>query len=37
MFQYGGEIENFDFDKGNDANVGLFGMSFFFDIKLLVS
>jgi len=28
MVRYGGEIENCDFDKEKDANVGLFGMSF---------
>jgi len=28
MVRYGGEIENCDFDKEGDANVGLFGMSF---------
>jgi len=26
MVRYGGEIENGDFNKGKDANVGLFGM-----------
>ena len=29
MVRYGSEIENGDFDKENDANVGLFGMVFF--------
>jgi len=33
MVRYGGEIENCDFDKEKDANVGLFGMSFFVMIK----
>ena len=26
MVRYGGGIETFDFDKGNDANVEVFGM-----------
>ena len=29
MVHYGGEIKNCDFDKEKDANVGLFGISFF--------
>jgi len=29
LVRYGGEIENCDFDKEKDANVGLFGMAFF--------
>ena len=37
MVRYGGEIENCDFDKGKESNVGVFGMSFCYDIKLLES
>ena len=32
MVRYGGEIENCDFDKEKDANVGLFGMAVFVTI-----
>ena len=35
MARYGGEIENWDFDKEKDANVGLFGMSFLLRYKAI--
>jgi len=35
MVRYGGEIENCDFDKEKDANVGLFGMSFLLRYKVI--
>jgi len=35
MVRYGGEIENCDFDKEKDANVGLFGMSLLLRYKAI--
>ena len=36
IVRYGGEIENCDFDKEKDANVGLFGMAFLLRYKAIV-
>ena len=33
MVRYGGEIENCDFHKGKESNVGLFGMSYLLRYK----
>ena len=35
MVRYGGEIENCNFVKGKDVNVGLFGMSFLLRYKAI--
>ena len=35
MVRYGGEIENCDFGKEKDANVGLFGMPFLLRYKVI--